>query len=55
MLLDLSHVEAAELRWARALGEQAHCGSLAKPLSQPGQVAVTVQVVGVETAAQHPR
>lgn len=51
ILLDLSHVEAAELGWSRALGEEPDSGALAQPLREPGQVAVAEEVVGVQAAA----
>lgn len=51
ILLDLGHVEAAELGRSRALGEEPDGGALAEPLRQPGQVAVAEEVVGVQAAA----
>lgn len=51
ILLDLSHIEAAELGWSGALGEEPDGGALAQPLREPGQVAVAEEVVGVQAAA----
>lgn len=51
ILLDLSHIEAAELCRGCALCEEPDGGPLAEPLCQPGQVAVAEQVVGVQAAA----
>lgn len=50
MFLDLSHVDPAELWWRWALCEQTKCGPLTQPLGQPGQVAVTIQIIWVQTA-----
>lgn len=50
ILLDLSHIEAAELCWGRTLCEEPDGGPLPEPLCQPGQVAVTEQMVGVQAA-----
>lgn len=52
MFLHLRHVKPSELSRRGALGEQADGRPLSEPLGQPGQVTVTVQVVGVETAVQ---
>lgn len=52
MLLYLCHIESSELGGGSALGEQTDCRPLPEPLSQPGQMTVTVQVVGVETAVK---
>lgn len=52
MFLHLCHVQPSELSRRSALSEQTDGGPLSEPLGQPGQVTVTVQVVGVETAVQ---
>lgn len=51
VLLDLSHVEAAQLGRSRALGEEPDGGALAQPLREPGQVAVAEEMVGMQAAA----
>lgn len=52
MFLHLCHVKPSELSRRGALGEQTDGRPLSEPLGQPGQVTVTVQVVGVETAVK---
>lgn len=52
MFLHLCHIESSELRRGSTLGEQTNCRPLSEPLGQPGQVTVTVQIVGVETAVK---
>lgn len=52
MFLDLRHIKSSELRRPGTLGEKTNCRPLSEPLSQPSQVTVTVQVVGVETAGK---
>ena len=50
MLLDFSHVESSERHGGGALSEQTNGRPLSQPLGQPGQVAVAVQVVGMQAA-----
>lgn len=50
MFLDLSHVDPTELWWRRALCKQTKRGPLTQPLGQPGQVAVAIQIIRVQTA-----
>ena len=52
MFLHLRHIESSELGRGSTLGEQTNRGPLSEPLGQPGQVTVTVQIVGVETAVK---
>lgn len=39
---------APQVGGAHALGVEAHSGPLTQPVRQPGQVAVAIQVVGME-------
>lgn len=48
--MHLCHVEAPKAGGPRALGEESDGGPLSQPLREPGQVAVTEQVVGVQPA-----
>lgn len=54
-LLDLSHVMAPQVCWAHALSVEAYTWPLPQPVRQPGQVAVTVEVVGVQATAWEDR
>lgn len=49
--LDLSYVVSPEVGRSHALGVEADPRPLPQPVGQPGQVAVTVEVVGVKTTA----
>lgn len=48
LLLHVGHVEAPQVHRSHAECELANCAPLSQPIREPGQVAVTVQVVGVE-------
>lgn len=48
LLLHIRHVEAPQVHRSHAEGELADGPPLSQPIREPGQVAVTVQVVGVE-------
>lgn len=48
LLLHVRHVEAPQVHRGHAECELANGPSLSQPIREPGQVAVTVQVVGVE-------
>lgn len=49
--LDLRHVVPPQVGRAHALGVEADARPLPQPVGQPGQVAVTVKVVGVKATA----
>lgn len=53
LLLHLSHEESTQADGRQAEGELADGAALAQPLRQPGQVAVTVQEIGVQPPAKH--
>lgn len=55
MFLHLRHIESSELGRGSTLREQTNRGPLSEPLGQPGQVTVTVEIVGVETAVKKKR
>ncbi len=48
LLLHLSHVVPPQVRRGHALRVKTQAGALSEPLRQPGHVAVTLQVVGVQ-------
>lgn len=48
LLLHVCHVEAPQVHRSHAESELADGPPLSQPVREPGQVAVTVQVVGVE-------
>lgn len=50
VFLDLGHVDPTELWWRWALCEQTKRWPLTQPLGQPGQVAVAIQIIWVQTA-----
>lgn len=49
-LLNLSYIMAPQVGWTHTLSVEAHPRPLAQPVGEPGQVAVAVQVVRMETA-----
>ena len=49
--LDLGYVVSPEVGWPHALRVEADPWPLPQPVGQPGQVAITVEVVGVKTTA----
>ncbi len=51
-LLHLSHVVPPQVRRGHALRVKTQTGALAQPLRQPGHVAVTLQVVGVQATGE---
>lgn len=52
LLLYLGHIMPPEVWWGHALCVQAQAGALSQPLRQPGDMAVTLQVVGVQAAVE---
>lgn len=52
LLLHLGHVVAPQVWRGHALSVEAQTGALSQPLRQPGDVTVTLQVVGVQTAEE---
>lgn len=52
LLLHIRHIEAPQVHRSHAECELANCPPLSQPIREPGQVAVTVQVVGVEAAGR---
>lgn len=48
LFLHICHIEAPQVHGSHTECELANCPSLSQPIWEPGQVAVTVQVVGVE-------
>lgn len=51
-LLDIRDVEAPHVGRRHALGEEGQATPLPQPVRQPGQVAVAVQIVRVQTPAK---
>lgn len=49
--LDLGYIVSPEVGWPHALGVKANPWPLPQPVGQPGQVAITVEVVGMKTTA----
>lgn len=49
LLLHVCYTEASQVHRRHAEGELANCPPLSQPIREPGQVTITVQVVGVET------
>lgn len=46
--LNLGYIVAPQVGRAHTLGVEAHSRPLTQPVREPGQVAVTVQVVGMQ-------
>lgn len=49
LLLYIRYTEASQVHGRHAEGELANGPPLSQPIGEPGQMTVTVQVVGVET------
>lgn len=52
LLLHLGHVVPPQVRRGHALSVETQTGALSQPLRQPGHVAVTLQVVGVQATGR---
>lgn len=52
LLLHLSHIVSPQVRGGHALSVETQAGALSQPLRQPGHVAVTLQVVGVQATGR---
>lgn len=52
LLLHLSHIVPPQVRRRHALRVETQAGALSQPLGEPGDMAVTLQVVGVQAAGQ---